>query len=125
MVKVTILDMTAESPADEDKVDVYYLEKGSTIDLEDLVDSIGMIGITTDGTKLYFANDYIPVELTYRIYGTEEVFDFSQPINEDVVIEPVVGMDGSYFNMQDLEDIKESFDSLFGETTAATEAAGE
>ena len=121
-VKVTILDMT--DPESMDKAEVYYVEKGSTIDLNDFVGKIGGIGISTDGTKLYFANGYVPVELFYRIHGTDEIFDFSKPITEDVTIEPVIGIDGEGYSFQDFMDIKESFEELFGTTESGSGGVG-
>lgn len=110
-VKVTILDMT--EPESREKAKVYYLDKGSKIDLNDLVGKLKVFGVKTDGTKLYFENEHVPVDLSYRIYGTRETFDFDEPILEDVVIEPIVGIGEDGFTFQDFKDIKEGLEGLF------------
>ena len=119
-VKVTILDMT--EPDNMDKAQVFYVSKGEPIDLEELVDQLGMFGVSTDGIKLYFANKYTPIELSYRIHGTKETFDFSEPLYEDVTIEPMIGIGEDSFNFQDLQEFKEAFEGIFA-TEAATDAS--
>ena len=120
-VKVTILDMT--EPDNMDKAQVFYVNKGEPIDLEELVDQLGVFGLSTDGIKLYFASKYTPIELSYRIHGTKETFDFSEPLYEDVTIEPMIGIGEDSFNFQDLQEFKEAFEEIFATegTTAAYE----
>lgn len=135
-VKVTIMDMAYDNSNShaKPKGQDYYVLKGSRISLYKLVDAMkegmdkvkdkdpelgALMGdISTDGTKIYFNTGYMPVELTYHIYGTDEVFDFSKPITEDVVIEPVVGIGdfglGDFsFNGEDLNDLADQLDSMF------------
>ena len=130
-VKLTILDMT--EPENMDKAEVFYIDKGETIDLEDIVDEIGMFGVTTDGIKLYYdinsilkkldvfdMSSSLPdeesrIELSYRIHGTNETFDFSEPLYEDVIIEPMIGIGGESYSFQDFIDIKEGIESIFVE----------
>ncbi|HRR76221.1 MAG TPA: M4 family metallopeptidase [Ruminococcus sp.] len=131
MVTVTILSMEADGTSShaKEQAQEYYVQKGSRIDLHKLVDAMNeemkkiddpsmeqfmQIDITTDGTKIYFDTGIMPVELSYHIYGSDEVFDFSKPIYEDVVIEPVVGLGGyGSFGGQDLNDLAEELDRRF------------
>ena len=130
-VKLTILNMT--EPENMDKAEVFYIDKGSTIDLEDIVDKLGMFGVSTDGIKLYYdinkmvkkldifdisgdlTNEETRIELSYRIHGTNETFDFSEPLYEDVIIEPMIGIGGESYSFQDFIDIKEGIESIFVE----------
>ena len=114
-VVVTILAMEADGTSDyaKEKAQEYYVQKGSKISLQKLVDAMGMDGVTTDGTKIYFDTGIVPVELSYHIYGSDEVFDFNKPIYEDVVIEPVVGVGGMDFGGQDLDDLAQELDGIF------------
>ena len=139
-VKVTIMAMAADGTSDrsKSKAQDYYVQKGSRISLRKLVDAMNKsmeklngknkknselqefmnINITTDGTKIYFDTGYVPVEMSYVIYGTDEIFDFSKPINEDVVIEPRVSIGdfgfGSFdFDQDDLNDLADTLDGMF------------
>ena len=137
-VKVTIMDMSYDKADGHSKPkgQDYYVLKGSRISLQKLVVAMkegmekvkdkdpelgALMGdISTDGTKIYFDTGYMPVELTYHIYGTDEVFDFSKPITEDVVIEPVIGIGdfdfgfgSSFLDGEDLNDLADQLDSMF------------
>lgn len=128
-VTVTILDMAAaqSNKKAKPKAQDYSVQKGANIDLQKLVDSMksvdmlqdyGAGNISTDGKKIYFDTGYVPVELSYVVYGTDDVFDFSQPIYENVVIEPKIGI-GDFglgeFSMdgQDLHDLADQLDEMF------------
>jgi Zn-dependent metalloprotease len=136
-VKVTIVQMAADGTSEhsKQKAQDYYVQKGSRISLKKLVeelnkamsklkgsklDEIMDINITTDGNKIYFDTGYMPVEMSYVIYGTDEEFDFSKPVMEDVVIEPRVGVNFSglgfgdeSFNMDDMQDLADALDGMF------------
>ena len=92
-----------------------------------------MFGVSTDGIKLYYdinkmvkkldifdisgdlTNEETRIELSYRIHGTNETFDFSEPLYEDVIIEPMIGIGGESYSFQDFIDIKEGIESIFVE----------
>ncbi|NLT09974.1 MAG: hypothetical protein GXY08_10780 [Ruminococcus sp.] len=130
-VTVTILSMEADGTSGyaKEQAQEYYVQKGSRIDLYKLVDAMNeemekiddprmeqfmQMDITTDGTKIYFDTGIMPVELSYHLYGSDEVFDFSKPIYEDVVIEPVVGLGGyGSFGGQDLDELAKELDRKF------------
>jgi len=136
-VKVTIVQMAADGTSEhsKQKAQEYYVQKGSKISLKKLVDELNKamsklkgskldeimdLKITTDGSKIYFDTGYVPVEMSYVIYGTDEVFDFSKPVTEDVVIEPKVGIGLSgfgfgdeSFNMDDMQDLADTLDGMF------------
>lgn len=112
-VTVTILAMSADSINDKVKETAqdYYVQKGAKISLQKLVDALGMDGVTTDGVKIYIDSGYFPIELSYYIYGTDELFYFNKPIYEDVVIEPRIGFEGIDFGNQDFLDFA---DQIYG-----------
>ena len=115
-VKVTILAMSTSGKVNYSKKSAqdFYVQKGSRIDLQKLVDAMGMKGITTDGIKIYFDTGYIPVELSYYIHETDEIFYFNMPVYEDVVIEPHIGIGGlDLGGSQDLNELAEELDGLF------------
>lgn len=111
-VTVTFMGMnfTNSSNQPKESAQEYSVRKGSKIDLKKLVDQLHIPYLTTDGTTLYFETGEFPLELSYYIYGTDEVFDFSKPINEDVIIEPKIGIEGLNLGSQDISDLLKELD---------------
>ena len=94
-VTVTMLQFaTDDKGSAKSKAQEYYVQKGYKLSLQKLIDALGIGGITTDGTKIYYDTGIVPMELAFYVYGTDDLFDFNEPINEDVIVEPRINVGG-------------------------------
>lgn len=101
-VTVTMLQFaTDDKGSAKSKAQEYYVQKGYKLSLQKLIDALGIGGITTDGTKIYYDTGIVPMELAFYVYGTDDLFDFNEPINEDVIVEPRINVGGIYSSNED------------------------
>ena len=112
-VIVTILEMQLgeNSSLAKEVPQEYYVRKGFKLDLNLLVNSLNIPYISTDGARIYIGTEDVPVELAYYIYGTDDVFDFSQPIYEDVILEPKFTINGVILSSPDINNFIRDLES--------------
>ena len=117
-VTVTIWGMSLTPSGDQTKATAqeYYVRKGSKIDLNLLVKVMNIPFVKTDGTRIFLEAEDATIEFAYYIYGTDEIFDFSQPINESVVLEPKICVDGLIIGSQDINDLLKALDKDYDGT---------